>query len=475
MAGRDHVVIFPLMTRSHTLPLLHFATALSVHHKGLRATVITTPANLAFVRSRLPTSVDTVVLPFPSLPSLPAGLESKDGLPSMSLFPDFLRATALMREPFAEFLASLPSPPLVVISDFFLGFTHGVASDAGVRRMVYHGMSCFSTAISMTVRANPPAGAEDGALFHVPGMPEDVTIVAGDLPYDLSKMGDPENPMARFYIDEIGNSHVRSWGLLVNSFAALDEDYVAPLESLFQPGARAWLVGPLFLAAGDDMSELEEPDPQGCLPWLDERMGQPGSVVYASFGTHTRIPDGLLDEIAHGLVQSGLPFLWAIWSDTWTPPVDVGPNSRIVRGWVPQRSIMAHPAVGGCVSHCGWNSVIESLAAGKPVLAWPMMAEQMLNARHIVSFVGNGIKMDVKPSAEMTTITGRMEVEEKVKKLMDADSEVGKRMRSRATWAQQAIKLATSDKGTSRITLQKLVEELQTTYDIAISKGPKSE
>ncbi|KAL6839412.1 hypothetical protein ACP4OV_030682 [Aristida adscensionis] len=311
-SGRDHIVIFPFMTRSHTLPLLHFATALSVHHKSLRVTVLTTPANLAFVRSRLPSSVDTAVLPFPSLPSLPAGLESKDGLPSMFLFPDFLRTAALLREPFAEFLASLPSPPLVVIYDFFFGFTHDIASGAGVRRMVYYGMSGFSTAIGKSAMVSPPAGVEDGAPFHVPGLPEHVVITTDDLPLELEKMTDPEDPMTKFFIEEIGDSDVSSWGILVNSFAALDEDYVASLEALFQPGARAWLVGPLFLAAGDDMSELEEPDHQGCLAWLDERREQPGSVVYVSFGTHTRIPDGQLDEIAHGLVQSGLPFLWAV-------------------------------------------------------------------------------------------------------------------------------------------------------------------
>lgn len=235
-----------------------------------------------------------------------------------------------------------------------------------------------------------------------------------------------------------------------------------------QPGARAWLAGPLFLAAGD-MSEPglieEEDDPDGCLAWLDERAGgQPGSVVYVSFGTQTHISDEQLDEIAAGLVNSGHPFLWVVRSDTWSPPVDMGAShGKIVRGWVPQRSILAHKAVGGFVSHCGWNSVMESLAAGKP-----MIAEQHLNARHVADIVGAGVKIQIpKPrgtAAAVDVIVGRAEVEDKVRKLMDVDSEAGKKIRAKATWAQQAAKSAVSERGTSRVALQKLVDELQRTY-----------
>ncbi|PWZ05231.1 UDP-glycosyltransferase 90A1 [Zea mays] len=472
-AGRDHVVIFPFMAKGHTLPLLHFATALSVHHKSLSVTLLTTPANRAFAASRLPSSVRLVELPFPSLPPLPAGVESTDALPSMSLFPTFLRATALLREPFAQFLTSLPSPPLALVSDFFLGFTHRVATATGVRRVVFHGMSCFSMAICKALVTRPLAVAsvDLGAPFHVHRMPEHVAITADEVPDVVVKFADMEDPVTRFFIDEVGFSDVLSWGVLVNSVAALDEDYVASLESFYlQPGARAWVSGPLFLAAGN-MSELEEEeDPEGCLAWLDEneRAGQPGPVVYVSFGTQTHISDAQLDEIAHGLVQSGHPFLWVVRSDTWSPQADVAPHGKIVRRWVPQRSVLAHKAVGGFVSHCGWNSVMESLAAGKPILAWPMIAEQRLNARHVADIVGAGIRVKVleKPrgTAAVDVVVGRAEVEEKVRKLMDADSDAGRKIRARATWAQQAAMSAVGEGGASRVALEKLVDELQRTY-----------
>ncbi|CAL5048444.1 unnamed protein product [Urochloa decumbens] len=471
VSSRDHVVIFPFMAKSHTLPLLHFATALTAHHKTLRVTVLTTPANRAFAAGRLPPSVSLVELPFPSLPPLPAGVESTDALPCPSLYPTFLRATALLRAPFADYLASLPSPPLALVSDFFLGFTRAAAADAGVRRVVFHGMSCFSMAVCKALIVNPAAaaaaagGVEPGAPFRVPGMPEHVGITADEVPDALVKFADAEDPVTRFLVDDVGFSDVLSWGVLVNSFAALDESYVAPLQSFYQvPGARAWLVGPLFLAAGDT-SELEEDehDPEGCLAWLDDKAAQPGSVVYVSFGTQAHVTDAQLDEIAHGLVQSEHRFLWAVRSDTWTPPAKVGPNGRVVRGWVPQRRVLAHRAVGGFVSHCGWNSVMECLAAGKPILAWPMIAEQHLNARHVVNILGAGVRIDTKPGgmAAAGDVVGRAEVEEKVRELMDAEGEAGRKMRERAVWAQREAMSAVGEGGASRVALRELVDELR--------------
>jgi len=465
--GRDHVVIFPFMAKGHTLPLLHFAAALSAHHRDLRVTLLTTPANRAFAAGRLPPSVRLVELPFPSLPP---GVESTDALPCPSLYPAFLRATARLRDAFAGFLASLPSPPLALVSDFFLGFTRRAAADAGVRRVVFHGMSCFSMAICKALIGSVGTA---GAPFHVPGMPEHVTITPDEVPDTLVKLADPEDPVTRFIIDDAGFSDVLSWGVLVNSVAALDEDYVAPFESFYQPGARAWLVGPLHLAAGDT-SELvvEEQDPHGCVAWLDEMAAQPGSVVYVSFGTQAHITDAQLDEIAHGLAQSGHRFLWVVRSEMWSPPVDMPPDGRIVRGWVPQRSILAHEAVGGFVSHCGWNSAMESLAAGKPVLAWPMIAEQHLNARHVADVVGAGVRICSKAGGmAAASVIGRAEVEEKVRQLMDADGEAGKNMRARAAWAQQTVKSAVSDGGASRVALRKLVDELQRTYGDIVSEG----
>ncbi|KAL5200429.1 hypothetical protein ABZP36_021632 [Zizania latifolia] len=473
-AGRDHVVVFPFMAKGHMIPLFHFAAALAAHHGDIRVTLVTTPANLAFARRGLPASVRVVVIPFPVHPQLPAGVESTDALPSHAVFPAFLRATALLREPFAEFLASLPSPPLVLVSDFFLGFTQRVASDAGIRRLTFHGMSAFSLALCFTLATRPPAAVEDGVQFHVPGFPENVKIIADEVPDAVVQVLNTDDPVTQFLEDEVRHWDYHSWGVLVNSFAALDGEYVAILESFYLPGSRAWLVGPLFLAAGESPeTKQEDDDPEDCLPWLDERAGRPGSVVYVSFGTQVHVPAAQLDELAHGLVESGHAFLWGVRSADWSPPVDTGANGKIVRGWVPQRRVLSHPAVGAFLSHCGWNSVLESLAARRPMLAWPVMAEQAANAKHVADIVGAGVRVGrpAKPvsSTSPAVVVGRAQVAEKVRQLMDSGEE-GRSIRARAEEVHHAARAAVEEGGTSRVALRQLVEELRATY-VAVDGG----
>ncbi|KAK1695147.1 hypothetical protein QYE76_011844 [Lolium multiflorum] len=319
-----------------------------------------------------------------------------------------------------------------------------------------------------SVIASPPLppSAEHGASFHVARMPERVSITSAEVPDTIAKILDPEDPVSRFIIDHFGESDERRWVVLVNSFATVDEDYVAALMSFYQPDARAWLVGPMFLAAGDMPEREEEHDPEGCLPWLDERAVRSETAIYVSFGTQAYVSDEQLDELACGLVRSGHPFLWAVRSAAWSPPVEVGPRGRIVHGWMPQRSVLAHRAVGGFVSHCGWNSVMECLAAGKPVLAWTIMAEQHLNAYHVADIIGAGVRMMVVKVAGGTVVETAA-VERKVRRLMDAGEE-GRKMREKASWAQQAANAAVSDGGTSRVALMKLVEELQRCFSLIV-------
>jgi hypothetical protein len=273
-------------------------------------TLVTTPGNVDFARSRLPASVGLVVLLFLSFPPLPECVESTDALPCPLLHLTFMQATGLLHGPLAEFLASLPSSPLALVFDFFLGFTRRVAADAGVRRIVFSGLSCFASAICKALAVSPSASFKPGTMVQVPGMPEHVAVGTKEVPDGVTKRADPHNPFTRFFMDEIGDSDVCSWGVLSNNLDALDAAYVSALESFYEADARAWLVGPLFMAAGDmPDGEKKEQDPEGCLSWLDERATHLGSVVYVSFGTQAHITDAELDELVHGLVQSSHPFL----------------------------------------------------------------------------------------------------------------------------------------------------------------------
>uniref|UniRef100_A0A1D1YEN6 Glycosyltransferase n=1 Tax=Anthurium amnicola TaxID=1678845 RepID=A0A1D1YEN6_9ARAE len=465
---RDHVVVFPFMAKGHTIPLLHLSAALS--RRGLGVTFVTTPGNSDFVcRALLPDpNVTLVLLPFPRVPSLPDGCESTDQLPSHHLYPAFVHATKLLSHPFHQALhrmsQSPASLPLCVVSDFFLCWTLPVCRHFGVPRLVSHGMGAFAMALCKGLSVNrthlaAAAAGEDS--FHLPGTPEGLRLLAADVP-DTLRACDPADPAFQFVM-ETEESDVHSWGVLVNSFAELDGDYVAPLEAFyFTPGARAWLVGPLCLHRHRrGVGEGPEGHHHPCLEWLD---GKPArSVVYVSFGTQADVSAEQLDEVARGLDMSGRDFVLVVRSSSWVPPEGSCRKGLVVRGWAPQEGALEHPSTGGFVSHCGWNSVLESLVSGVPILAWPMMAEQPLNAKYVVEELGAGLRVretagDVEK--EGAALVGRREICEGVEELMGG-GEKGTRTRKRAEQLGELARAAVADGGSSQQCLNKLVEELR--------------
>ncbi|PKA49185.1 UDP-glycosyltransferase 73C5 [Apostasia shenzhenica] len=485
---RDHFVLFPFMSKGHTLPLLHFATALS--SLGALVTIITTPANVPFIRRHIFSSaraVRLIVLPFPSHPDLPAGVESTDSLPSISLFPSFLAATTLLQAPFLRHFRLLlrsPNRPLCLVSDFFLSWTFPICRRFRLPRLAFHGMSAFSMSLSKALWLNLPAVSGDDEPFSVPGTPPDFRLTMAEVPVSIRKSVDPLDPESQF-LNEAGPSDVQSWGILVNSFAELEHPmFVELLESFYRSagGGRAWLVGPLSLLGGSDALDTAESAPESdSLRWLDRQL--PGSVVYVSFGTQADVSSGQLDELAHGLVRAGFPFIWAVRAQTWDPPEEamskLSQVGRIERGWVPQAQLLRHVAIGGFVSHCGWNSVLEAATSGVPLLAWPMMAEQYVNAKMVVDDLQIGVRLATPPpvaAAAEAAVLGRRAVEEGLRELMGGEK--GRRARERAAEVAAMAAAAVAEGGSSNRTLGKLLEALREAQDpaeVVVVEGSEAE
>lgn len=454
---KDQIVIFPFMAKGHTIPLIHWAIALST--AGIRVTFITTTANAPFLRLSLPIhrhpDVHLIVLPFPHSPPLPSGCESTDTLPSFDLFPLFLGATTLLRQPFDAVLNRLvgsDTPPLCLVSDFFFGWTLPICQRVHLPRIVFHGMSAFSMTLCKSLWVHlANLDVDLGSPFHVPGTPSSLLLTKSDIPDSILRSMDPDDPGTQF-VSELGETDLNSWGVLVNSFADLEGEYAALFESLYRNGARAWLVGPLCLLPDDPESSLPEDE---CIRWLNEQ--EHGSVVYVSFGTQATVPDEQLDEVAHGLAQSGHKFLWAVRSDTWAPPEGVVNNGKIVK-WAPQTEVLKHGATGGFVSHCGWNSVMEGVSAGVPLLTWPMIAEQHLNAKLVAEELGIGLRLS--GGAAKGELVKRERVSEGVRELM-VDGEKGRRVRKRVAELSEKAKAAVEEGGSSQRRLGELIEELR--------------
>ncbi|KAM0051265.1 putative UDP-glucuronosyl/UDP-glucosyltransferase [Helianthus debilis subsp. tardiflorus] len=212
-------------------------------------------------------------------------------------------------------------------------------------------------------------------------------------------------------------------------------------------------IGPLHKTAPTPSTSFLEED-IGCITWLDKQ--EPKSVIYVSLGSIANMDQKLATEMACGLVNSNQPFLWVVRPGSvqgyeWVEFLEEGLVAEIkVRGlivkWAPQKEVLSHKAVGGFWSHCGWNSTLESVSEGVPMLCQPFSVDQLMNARYL-SFVW---KMGIEIVVE------KREIEGAIRRLL-VDKE-GEEMRQRAMEMQEKVKLATSHGGSTQNSLYNLVE-----------------
>ena len=156
-------------------------------------------------------------------------------------------------------------------------------------------------------------------------------------------------------------------------------------------------IGPLF-ADAELLKPVGQllPEDTGCLRWLD---AQPdGSVVYVAFGSLAAYDAAQLDELAEGLLLTSRAFLWVVRPGSAGDQLleqlrrRAAPRGRVV-SWCPQQSVLAHPAVACFLTHCGWNSTMEAVRSGVPLLCWPCFTDQFLNQSYICDVWGTGLKV----------------------------------------------------------------------------------
>ncbi|KAI4326218.1 hypothetical protein MLD38_031554 [Melastoma candidum] len=446
-----HVLFFPHLAYGHTLPLLYISKALAV--RGVKVTIITTPKNEPFILSRVSScpGISVRVLEFPEFARrlLPDGCENTADLPSMELLVDFLDALRTLKEPFESLLEEMLREgllPSCVVSDFFLGWTLGSCRAYGIPRVVFHGMGVFSMVVAKTAHMHVARGhmhvdsegfgdqTVDLSSTKIP-----FSVKARDVP-DLDRYKDPADRFLRV-LAEIGVTDANSDGILVNSFEGIEGEYVSSLKSFcVNERAGIWCVGPASLY--DDHPLPVSSFSSAYMKWLDERLGDDTKVLYASFGTQARITDLQMDEIVRGLEESGHYFLLAARPKDGGGEETVavaGGRGLVIQGWVDQQRVLSHPAVEGFMSHCGWNSVLESLSSGVPMLTWGMGADQTLNAKLVVEGLRAGVAIPVE-KAGRDGFVPREAIREGVEELMGGEK--GHAARGRAKEIARAAREA---------------------------------
>ncbi|MCD9559071.1 hypothetical protein HAX54_016801 [Datura stramonium] len=257
--------------------------------------------------------------------------------------------------------------------------------------------------------------------------------------------------------------------ILVDSFQDLEDEVIVHM-SKFCPIRT---IGPLLFndpeiaSSADvhvrgDCMKIEE----DCIEWLNSK--PPSSVIYISFGSIAVPVQEQVDEIAFGLLNSGISFLWVMKppreGSVFQPVVlpdgfleKAGGRGKIVK-WCPQQQVLSHPSVAFFLTHCGWNSSMEAISSGVPIVAFPQWGDQVTNAKYLVDVFKMGIRLS--RGVLGNRIITREEIENCLREATSDDSKVAEMKENAIKWKKKA-KEAVAENGSSDKNMQAFVDELK--------------
>ncbi|XBH82198.1 hypothetical protein VPH35_070896 [Triticum aestivum] len=445
-----HFVLVPLIGHGHTIPMSDLACLLA--GRGARVSLVTTPVNAARLggladRARhAMLSLEIVELPF---------LLADDGLPtgSTASVDSFLRlflGLYRLAGPLEAYVRALPRRPSCIISDACNPWTAGVARSVGVPRLFFHVPSVFYSLCDLNVATC--GQGNHGASYVVPGMP--VRVEMAKETWSSSFYTTPEWEQ---FTKEAREAMRTADGAVMNTFLGLEQQFITSYEAAL--GKPVWALGPFCLG---NRREKEAVNQSPVTAWLDKM--DENTVIYVNFGSLVRMPPKQLYEVGQGLEDSGKPFLWVVKeSETALPEAQewlqalearTAGQGLILRGWAPQLAIMSHRAVGGFMTHCGWNSLLESIAHGVPVVTWPHFSDQFLNERLVVEVLGVGVSL--MPFGKDTAVV-RGHIAQAVSELMGDGAVAEERRRKCKDYGERAH-TAVAKGGSSHENLTRLLQ-----------------
>ncbi|KAH6758980.1 UDP-glucosyl transferase 85A2 [Perilla frutescens var. frutescens] len=470
--GKGHAVCIPFPAQGHINPMLKLAKLL--HSNGFHITFVNTDYNhRRLLKSRGPASLDG--LPSFRFHSIPDGLPPSEITDATQDIPSLCESTTTTCLPhFKKLIAKLNDagasgvPPVsCIVSDGVMSFTADAAAELGLPEVLFwttsacgfYGYTQYEKIIQMGYAplkdtSDLTNGYLDSVIEGIPGMKG---IRLRDIP-SFIRTTNLDDYMIKFVSSETKRAQ-RASAILLNTFEPLERDVLDALSTFLPP---TYSIGPLHLLEHELVndhvvdqlgSNLWREDPE-CLDWLDTQA--PNSVVYVNFGSITVMTPHQLTEFAWGLANTNHAFLWIIRPDLVSgdsavlPPefLEATRERGMMASWCPQEKVLSHPAVGGFLTHSGWNSTLESICSGVPMICWPFFAEQQTNCWYCCTRWGIGMEIDNNVK--------RDEVQNLVRTLMVGEK--GEEMKKRAMeWKNLARESA---KKSSYQNLRKVIDQV---------------
>lgn len=449
------VIMVPFPCQSHLNQLLHLSCLISSYkiptHYACFATHIK-QAKLRFSNTNNPQFSQIQFQEFPSPPFLspPPNPNSHTKFPS-HLQPSF-ESSLQLRQPLAELFQKISASArrVVIVHDTLMSYAvQDFASIPNAESYVFSPISAFYSYASGKLSSKSDAEFDE--------LPEGLPSDEGCRTPEFQKLIDLQRSFLNF------NS-----GSILNSCRAIEGPCVDLLANLDTISSKTiWAIGPLNIGKGHDKEKSKVQ--HKCLEWLDKQA--PNSVIYVSFGTTTSMTCEEIKELALGLEQSGQKFIWVL-RDADKGNVIEGGDDRvelpkgyeervqeigmIVREWAPQLQILGHPSTGGFMSHCGWNSCLESISMGVPIAAWPMHSDQPKNAFFVTDILKAGLVLNKWENRNNLVTSSTIA---KVVKCLIA-SKQGEEIRKRAEELGGSAREAVEDGGASLLELDSFISHV---------------
>ncbi|EFJ26840.1 hypothetical protein SELMODRAFT_441702 [Selaginella moellendorffii] len=487
---KPHVVALAYPMQGHINPMIHLCKRLA--SLGLSVSLVNTQTNHdRLARSRgaaLEQGLDIAMLALADDEEDTSAHQGGAGAGGDDALQRSLVAADAMERPFVALLQGLLDRGRgvdCILSDAFLGWSQDVADRFGIPRAALWASSteyCLLNFHLLELRTRGYAPIRDASVLdddsHTIAFIDGVApLHPKDLPSILQRYSSHDPGFEKRYART--RRLCDAYWILGNTFQDLEPDALDAIQQAINgdPTSAAKKkrrnfspVGPLLPSAflglgGDDLGSgnglwIED---ERCVNWLDKQ--SPSSVLYVSFGSLAVMSSAEMLELAAGIESSRQPFLWVIRPGSHLGSFDLeGFVERtrqlgLVVQWAPQLQVLFHPSVGGFLSHCGWNSTIESIAMGVPIIGLPCIAEQNLNCKRAVKDWGVGCKLQQRGDGDGDAIVGREEIERVVTRFMTGED--GMELRIRARELREAARRCVMDGGSSHKNLEAFVEAVR--------------
>ncbi|CAF1829055.1 unnamed protein product [Brassica napus] len=454
------LIFIPTPTVGHLVPFLELARRLINQDDRIRITVLVMKLQ---GQSHLDTYVNSIAssLPFVRFIDVPE-LEDKPTLGSTQSAEAFVYDFTERNIPLVRniVIGMLSSPSLDgvkmkgIVADFFclsmvdvardvtLPFYVFLTTSSGFLAMLQYLADRHSNDTSVFVR-------DSGEMLSIPGFVNPVPVNVLPTALFMEDGYDAYVKLAMLFN--------KTNGILVNSSIDI-EPYSVNHFSSEKSYPPVYAVGPIFNPKAQPHPDQDHGGRDELMKWLDDQPED--SVVFLCFGSMGRLKGPVVKEIAHGLELCQYRFIWSLRAEDDSLPegfLDRVKGRGMVCGWSPQVEILDHKAVGGFVSHCGWNSIVESLWFGVPIVTWPMYAEQQLNAFLMVKELNLAVELKLDYRARRDELVSANEIDAAIRCVMNKYDGL---VRKRVMDISQMVRRATLNGGSSYLTTEKFIQDV---------------